>query len=289
MKRLTSIVAVTALGLHCTACAMQQKPAAVSYKGEYFYARDGMRKGMPEKVRQMAAANPRNASLRSVAAANRTEVRTSPAAAPLLTDDFEEPVHAAPSGSITTRTLEPAPVQSNSLPPLNATPLQPPAQRPVNTPMPLMGVSKVGHVQSAPVSTAFNWPVKGKVLERFGGDASGRFNDGIKIASYTGEPVRAAADGSVAYIGDQLQGYGQMIILRHEGGYITSYAHLSEPLVGRGDTVRRGEMIARAGNSGNVQSAQVYFGIRKDKEPVDPEKLLVHGEGRRMLTASLTR
>ena len=120
----------------------------------------------------------------------------------------------------------------------------------------------------------FIWPVKGRVLSGFGGKAKGLVNDGINIAAPRGAPVRAAENGVVAYAGNELRGFGNMLLVKHEGGWITAYAHNGELLVKPGSRVRKGEPIARVGSSGNVRTPQLHFELRRGKEAVDPIKYL---------------
>ena len=120
----------------------------------------------------------------------------------------------------------------------------------------------------------FEWPIEGRLLETYGPRASGGRSDGINIAAEPGQPVHAAADGLVTYTG-QIKSYGRIILIRHDGGYVTTYAHNSELRVRKGDRVRRGQTIALAGATGNVDRPQVHFEIRRDGDPVDPRKLLV--------------
>jgi murein DD-endopeptidase MepM/ murein hydrolase activator NlpD len=89
-----------------------------------------------------------------------------------------------------------------------------------------------------------------------------------------GTEVKAAEDGVVAYAGNELKGYGNLVLLRHSDGWMTAYAHNSQLLVKRGDTVKRGQNIARAGQTGGVSSPQVHFEIRKGSTPVDPKQYL---------------
>ena len=89
-----------------------------------------------------------------------------------------------------------------------------------------------------------------------------------------GTPVKAAEDGVVAYSGNELKGYGNLVLVRHANGYVTAYANASELLVKRGDTVKRGQVIAKAGQSGDVASPQLHFEIRKGSTPVDPLQFL---------------
>ena len=120
----------------------------------------------------------------------------------------------------------------------------------------------------------FRWPVRGKVITAYGAKANGKANDGINLAVPEGTPVKAAEDGVVAYSGNELKGYGNLVLVRHANGYVTAYAHASELLVKRGDTIKRGQVIAKSGQSGEVGSPQLHFEIRKGSSPVDPLQFL---------------
>ncbi|HET9583315.1 MAG TPA: peptidoglycan DD-metalloendopeptidase family protein, partial [Bradyrhizobium sp.] len=109
----------------------------------------------------------------------------------------------------------------------------------------------------------FRWPVRGKVITSYGAKTNGKSNDGINLAVPEGTPVKAAEDGIVAYSGNELKGYGNLVLVRHSNGYVTAYAHASELLVKRGDTIKRGQIIAKSGQSGEVGSPQLHFEIRK--------------------------
>ena len=120
----------------------------------------------------------------------------------------------------------------------------------------------------------FRWPVRGKVITSYGAKTNGKSNDGINLAVPEGTPVKAAEDGVVAYSGNELKGYGNLVLVRHSNGYVTAYAHASEILVKRGDTIKRGQIIAKSGQSGEVSSPQLHFEIRKGSSPVDPLQFL---------------
>jgi murein DD-endopeptidase MepM/ murein hydrolase activator NlpD len=120
----------------------------------------------------------------------------------------------------------------------------------------------------------FRWPANGRVITAFGPTTNGQQNDGINIAVPENTPVKAAEDGVVAYAGNELKGYGNLVLVRHPNGYVTAYAHTKELLVKRGDQVKRGQVIARSGQSGNVNAPQLHFEIRKGAAPVDPTKFL---------------
>ncbi len=133
-------------------------------------------------------------------------------------------------------------------------------------------------VSEKPVDSAatpsFRWPARGRVISGSGALANGQQNDGINLALPEGTPVHAAEDGVVAYAGSELKGYGNLVLIRHSNGFVTAYAHASEILVKRGDQVRRGQVIAKSGQTGNVSSPQLHFEIRKGSTPVDPTQYL---------------
>jgi murein DD-endopeptidase MepM/ murein hydrolase activator NlpD len=120
----------------------------------------------------------------------------------------------------------------------------------------------------------FRWPVRGKVIAGYGAKTNGKSNDGINLAVPEGTPIKAAEDGVVAYSGNELKGYGNLVLVRHSNGYVTAYAHASELLVKRGDAIKRGQVIAKSGQSGEVGSPQLHFEIRKGSSPVDPLQFL---------------
>ncbi len=123
----------------------------------------------------------------------------------------------------------------------------------------------------------FAWPVEGRVISGFGPKPRGLHNDGINISAPRGTPVLAAENGVVAYAGNELRGFGNLILVRHDAGWVTAYAHNDALLVKRGDVVRRGQEIARLGSSGNVSSPQLHFQLRRGKTPVDPAQHLTRG------------
>lgn len=120
----------------------------------------------------------------------------------------------------------------------------------------------------------FRWPVRGRVVAAYGAKTNGKVNDGINVAVPEGTPVKAAEDGVVAYAGNELKGYGNLVLVRHSNGYVTAYAHASELLVKRGETIKRGQTIAKSGQSGEAGSPQLHFEIRKGSTPVDPTQYL---------------
>ncbi|MBJ7439964.1 MAG: LysM peptidoglycan-binding domain-containing M23 family metallopeptidase [Sphingopyxis sp.] len=128
--------------------------------------------------------------------------------------------------------------------------------------------------QPARFAGRFEWPLNGPILARFGPLAPGKVSDGINIAAAAGTPIRAAADGVVAYAGDQIGVYGGLILINHGGGWVSAYGHAARIDVQRGQAVRMGDVIGRAGATGQVQTSQLHFQLRKNRIPVDPMKQL---------------
>jgi murein DD-endopeptidase MepM/ murein hydrolase activator NlpD len=130
--------------------------------------------------------------------------------------------------------------------------------------------------QSAPAPSKatlagkFRWPVKGRIITGFGPRGDKSHNDGINILVPKGTAVAAAESGVVAYAGSELKGYGNLILVRHEGNWVSAYAHNDSLLVKRGDRVDRGQVIAKAGATGAVDQPQVHFELRQGSKPVDP-------------------
>lgn len=129
--------------------------------------------------------------------------------------------------------------------------------------------------QAAPATSAVTasglvWPVAGRVVSRFGPKQGGLHNDGINISAPRGTPVRAMAGGEVVYAGNELRGFGNLVLIRHSGGLTTAYAHLERIDVQRGDRIRRGQAIATVGNTGGVDPAQLHFEIRQGRKAIDP-------------------
>jgi murein DD-endopeptidase MepM/ murein hydrolase activator NlpD len=119
----------------------------------------------------------------------------------------------------------------------------------------------------------FRWPARGRIINGFSGRGG---NEGINIALPEGTPVKAAESGIVAYAGSELKGYGNLVLIRHDNGYVSAYAHNGEINVKRGEKVSRGQVIAKSGQSGNVSSPQLHFELRKGSTPVDPTPYLTN-------------
>jgi murein DD-endopeptidase MepM/ murein hydrolase activator NlpD len=187
------------------------------------------------------------ARMTAAAKSGATPIKSTPAPAQ------PKPVAAAPP-------KEPEPPQSASM----VTPV--PATPPVTD-----GVKSAEGTGALP---KFRWPANGRVIAGFGPATNGQQNDGINIALPENTPVKAAEDGVVAYAGNELKGYGNLVLVRHPNGYVTAYAHAKELLVKRGDQVKRGQPIARSGQTGNVTAPQLHFEIRKGASPLDPIRFL---------------
>lgn len=146
-------------------------------------------------------------------------------------------------------------------------------------PAPVQQVKTAPVQQTSPATTVasnstFRWPVKGRVISSFGKKPGGLRNEGINIAVPEGTSVRAAESGIVAYSGNELKGYGNLVLVRHKNGWVTAYAHNKQLFVKRGDTVKRGTVIAKAGQTGSVKTPQLHFEVRKGASAVNPMKYL---------------
>ena len=145
--------------------------------------------------------------------------------------------------------------------------------------LPIKDVAAVAPVKVAGPATAvaaaipsgkFRWPARGATLAGFGKRPDGAHNDGINIAVPKGTDIAASDAGTVAYAGGEIKAYGNLVLIRHEGGWVTAYAHADQILVKRGDSVTRGQVIAKAGATGSVDQPQVHFELRQGSKPIDP-------------------
>lgn len=116
----------------------------------------------------------------------------------------------------------------------------------------------------------FIWPLKGEVVAEFGPLAKGQNNDGINIAAPRGTPVRSTENGVVAYVGNELKGFGNLLLIKHADGWVSAYAHNDQVMVRKGDSVKRGQQIATVGSSGGVDTPQLHFELRRGTEAVNP-------------------
>jgi murein DD-endopeptidase MepM/ murein hydrolase activator NlpD len=194
------------------------------------------------------------ASISSGASSSVPTPRRQPATASSAT----QTVTAAPSGTVE-KTKLPQPALTQEAKPT----------APIKTP------TVVANVQDDDGADAkFRWPVRGRIISDFGAKPGGGKNEGVNLAIPEGTPVHAADDGSVIYSGNELKGYGNLILVRHDDGWVSAYAHNSELKVKRGDTIRRGDVVALAGATGSVNQPQLHFELRQGNKPVDPLKYL---------------
>ena len=167
----------------------------------------------------------------------------------------------------------PLPPQGNSASAPNVAPNPPP-------PAPTTSAAPTAAAIAPPAARAgrgFAWPVRGRVVSDFGPKPGGLHNDGFNIAAPRGTPFHAAENGVVVYAGNELRGFGNLILVRHDGGWVTAYAHADEIAARRGDQVRRGQVLGKVGQTGNVASPQLHFEIRRGTRAVDPRELMSGG------------
>jgi murein DD-endopeptidase MepM/ murein hydrolase activator NlpD len=148
---------------------------------------------------------------------------------------------------------------------------------PVRSPPPEPPRAEPPAASEPPPGRGFIWPVKGRVVASFGPAPGGTHNDGINIAAPAGTPVVAAEDGVVAYAGNELRGFGNLILLKHSNGWMSAYAHCDAMLVKKGARVRRGQTIARVGATGAVAEPQLHFELRRGTRALDPTQQLSSG------------
>ncbi len=120
----------------------------------------------------------------------------------------------------------------------------------------------------------FSWPIKGEIISNFGIIKPGLHNDGINILSRKGKLVFASGSGKVIYTGNEIPGYGNLVLIKHKNNWITAYAHLDVIKLKKGEVVKRGDNIGTIGTSGNVKIPQLHFEIRKGKKALNPLKYL---------------
>jgi murein DD-endopeptidase MepM/ murein hydrolase activator NlpD len=182
------------------------------------------------------------------------------------------PLPAAPVGpSVSGAPLGPPPAQPEATPGSAATP------PPISAAPPPREIREAPDASSAttsPATGAFLWPVRGHILASYGSKSDGTHNDGINIAAPRGTAVQAIDAGIVAYAGNELRGYGNLVLVKHANGWISAYAHCDVILVKRGEKVARGEVIARVGSTGNVSEPQLHFELRRGQHAVDPREFM---------------
>jgi murein DD-endopeptidase MepM/ murein hydrolase activator NlpD len=178
-----------------------------------------------------------------------------------------DPVVVTAGAAVAPRVESPPPIASGTAEP---PPAQTPAPADAASPAPERTAALPPPTASRGSEHGFLWPVRGHIIAAFGGGGGGTHNDGINIAAPAGTAVVAADAGIVAYAGNELRGYGNLVLLKHANGWMTAYAHNAALLVKRGDHVSRGQTIARVGSTGTVGEPQLHFEIRHGTRPVDP-------------------
>ncbi|HZH10099.1 MAG TPA: peptidoglycan DD-metalloendopeptidase family protein [Microvirga sp.] len=231
-----------------TKVAVNNEPAPVEP------ARQRVRPGMPNPTQaqapQAAPVQAKPAPVQQVASATN-EPLVSPA----------RPVEPQKIAAVEPQPMKPAPAAPQTVAPAPAPAPAPEAKAPVSEPE-----------QTASLSASnFRWPARGRVIAGFGANGG---NEGINIAVPEGTPVKAAEAGTVTYAGNEVKGYGNLVLIRHDNGFVSAYAHNASLNVKRGEQVKRGQVIATSGQTGNVTSPQLHFEIRKGATPVDPMKHL---------------
>jgi len=201
------------------------------------------------EARARFAAEAKAKAAAKAATETKTAALPTPAAQPAKPKAAAPVVASAPADKITTqpKAVAPAPEPKAAEPQTTAS--LPKAEEPASS------------------GADFRWPARGRVIAGYAGKGG---NEGINIAVPEGTPIKAAEGGVVAYAGSELKGYGNLVLIRHPNGYVSAYAHNGELSVKRGEQVKRGQVVAKSGQSGNVNSPQLHFELRKGSTPVDP-------------------
>lgn len=196
---------------------------------------------------------------------------------------------AVPVSTIKSSTIAPAPQQEQQIIVVKKVPLliTPPQSAETTGNQPKAPLQPIAKTASAPAiitppmavkpDSQFSWPLKGSLLLHFGPGKGGYFNDGINISAPEDTPIAASAAGKVVYAGNELRGYGNLVIIRHDNGWLTAYAHQKTMMVKKGDNVTKGQIIGHVGATGNVAAPQLHFGIRNGKNALNPEEYLPKG------------
>ncbi len=257
--RSSGLIAVLAAGALC-ACARNAPPAPVEYRT------GGMAGPTQVAASAISTSAAAAASVSTMApppppALPRGAVEAVPLAAPVAAAPLPAPATLPPAPAAT----PPATLQAAAIPVAPATQPQPPRRS----------------------SGRFAWPAQGQVISPFGSKPGGLQNDGINIALPRGAPVRAAENGVVAYAGTEIRGFGNLLLIKHDGGWMSAYGHNDQLLVKQGDKVKRGQLVAKAGATGAVSSPQLHFELRKAGGAVDPLAYLDDGGDPKLSRAEL--
>ncbi len=173
-----------------------------------------------------------------------------------------------------TITPMPGPLGAPMPAPVPETPATPVAPPPVEPEVAIALPPQPLNEPAARAASQFSWPLRGKVIAGYGAAGKGLHNDGINIAAPAGAQVHAAENGVVAYAGNELKGFGNLLLIKHADGWTTAYAHNEKLLVARGDEVKQGQVIAQVGRTGNVDSPQLHFEVRKGTQALNPMEFL---------------
>lgn len=209
-------------------------------------AADARRMG---EARARFAAEAKAKAAAKASSETKTAALPAPAAQPVKPKAAAPVVASAPAEKIAPQPKAVAPAPEPKAPEPQTTASLPKAEEPASS------------------GAEFRWPARGRVIAGYAGKGG---NEGINIAVPEGTPVKAAEGGVVAYAGSELKGYGNLVLIRHPNGYVSAYAHNGELNVKRGEQVKRGQVVAKSGQSGNVNSPQLHFELRKGSTPVDP-------------------
>lgn len=241
------------------------KPSATAS----YYARSG-----GEDAPQIVAASPQSAGTSNYAAGvsstsvEQADLPPLPLQKPQSTlSTAQEPTNSVVAEKQAAEQSAPSPVLAQSAAPGATTGVFAPTPSAATEPQENADAAEPGNADLV-------WPVQGPVLSSFGPKGQGLSNDGLNISAPKGSPVVAAASGIVVYSGNEIKGFGNLVLIRHQGGMVTAYAHLDRAMVNKDTVVAQGDMIGTVGKTGNVPSPQLHFEVRSHGKPVDPEKFL---------------
>jgi murein DD-endopeptidase MepM/ murein hydrolase activator NlpD len=266
-EKLVFVVGPKPAGQKTAQASDKAETAAKTEKTEKTRVRPGMVAAAkpapaPAPVVQSAAAKPAPAPAPKpapVVVAQKPAEPARPAPQPVVV--AQKPVEPAKPAA------QPEPVKVAKVEPAPAKPAAPAAaQAYAPQPEPAKDVVATASLPSGP-ATDFRWPARGRVIAGFGANGG---NEGINIAVPEGTPVKATDDGTVTYVGGDVKAYGNLVLIKHDNGFVSAYAHNGELVVKRGERVRRGQVVAKSGQSGNVTSPQLHFELRKGQAAVDP-------------------
>ncbi len=259
-----------------TSCT--QSPAQVALKGQESYTKNAVRTGSGSSFLPISSAPsmPANIPQNTVQAAEYNSVGVS---------DLAPPTKTTLAQKKTSELAKPAeksldkPTENSQK--LAEKPTEKPTQNLTEKPIEKANINSWTNKprsdnEQKPTGTGeFEWPVESrKIISSFGDKGAGKANDGVNIATSDGETVLAAADGEVVYVGSDLAGYGNMVIIKHENNKSTSYGHLGRVSVDKYARVKKGDMIGSAGATGSVKTPQLFFSLRVNGSPVDPTKYM---------------